>query len=250
MRPSKRRRGLAWLGSRWLSIVGAATLVVATFVLLTSPRFRVEQVTVRRESASADQAITRATQLTQVVGHNIFLLNTARVAREVAMVPSVLSARVVARFPNAVEIELVERVPIASWRTPSGAFLVDDQGLVLAQESGDGVTPGEGALVIRDTTGRELRPGEHVDQRAMLAARELARALPSAGAQAAQLEFGAQGLVVVTDAGWRVIFGDTEDLNPKLANLAGIVELARQQNLRLATVDLRPRDRPFFSLAP
>jgi hypothetical protein len=84
----------------------------------------------------------------------------------------------------------------------------------------------------------------------MLAARELARALPSAGAQAAEVEYSAQGLVVVTDAGWRVIFGDTEDLNAKLANLAGIVELARQQNLRLATVDLRPRDRPFFSLAP
>jgi cell division protein FtsQ len=230
-------------------MAGAVSLLGLSLLLLTSPRFRVEQVTVLHQSASAEQAITRATQLTQVVGQNIFLLNTSRVAREVAMVPSVLSARVVARFPNTVEIELVERVPVVRWHSSAGAFLVDDQGLVLAEATAESGFPGDAVLGIRDTTGLEIRVGEHVDQRTILAARELAKALPSAGAQAREVEYAPQGLVLVTDGGWRVIFGNTDDLNAKLANLTGIVELARQQGLKLATVDLRPKDRPFFSLA-
>ena len=55
---------------------------------------------------------------------------------------------------------------------------------------------------------------------------------------------------VATDEGWRVVFGDADALNTKLANFAAIVELAHTQNLRLALVDLRPKDRPYYQLAP
>jgi cell division septal protein FtsQ len=184
-----------------------------------------------------------------VVGHNIFLVNTARVAREVATVPSVLSVRVVPRAPNVVEIELAERVPIATWATAAGTFLVDDQGVVLGATGGEEATGGPG-FAVRDTTGRPIQPGDVVDRRSLLAARELARALPAAGAQASQVEYSPQGLVLVTDSGWRVIIGDTDGLNAKLANFAGIVELARAQNVKVAVVDLRPRDRPFIQIAP
>jgi cell division protein FtsQ len=250
MRRSRWRQGTAWLRPRWVSLTGAAACFALSLGLLTSPRFRVEQVVVRRHSASAEAAITRASQLSQVVGHNIFLVNTDRVAREVAQVPSVLTARVIPRLPNVVEIELVERVPIAVWHTAGGSLLVDDQGFVLAPASDAAGGPTDPGFAIHDTTGRELRPGDHVDQRALLAARELAKALPAAGASVAEVEYAPQGLVLVTEGGWRVIVGGADGLNAKLANLAGIVEVARSQNLRLAVVDLRPKDRPFYQVAP
>jgi cell division protein FtsQ len=214
-------------------------------VLFTSPRFKVEQIAVRRQSASAEAAITRATQLSQVVGHNVFLVNTARVAQEVAAVPSVRSARVVPRFPNHVEIEIVERVPIAVWRTAAGAFFVDDQGYVVA-EAGDEVPATLPAL--KDTTGRELHPGDQISQRVLLAAIEVATALPKAGAGVREIEVAPQGVVFTTDAGWRVIVGDAESLNQKLANFAAFVELAKSQSLKVQTLDLRPLDRPFYQV--
>ncbi|MGH2370306.1 MAG: cell division protein FtsQ/DivIB, partial [Chloroflexota bacterium] len=133
LRRSKGRRLAAWLGARWLSIANGAALFVLALAMMTSPRCRVEQVAVRRQSASSEAAVTRVTQLSQVVGHNIFLVNTERVAREIAGLPSVLSVRVVLRLPNVVEIDIIERVPIAVWRTANAAFLVDDQGYALAE---------------------------------------------------------------------------------------------------------------------
>ena len=268
------RLGLAWLGVRWLSLANAAALFVLAIALLTSPRFRVEQVVVSHPSSSAQAAVTRATQLSQVVGRNIFLVNTGAVAQEVVAIPSVRRARVIPRLPNLLEIELVEREPIAIWRATNGAFLVDDQGLVMADlrvsEQGVAVPPGSGApdargdppaastsdpadrsrlLSIRDTTGRELALGDLVDQRAVLAARELVKSLPSFGAAVGEVEYSPAGLVLITDRRWRVIVGDTTGLNQKLSNFAAIVELAQSEKLNIGVVDLRPKDRPFYQIA-
>ena len=102
---------------------------------------------------------------------------------------------------------------------------------------------------MTDTTGQELRLGDQVDQRALLAARELVRALPGAGAQVQAVEYSPQGLVLVTDGGWRVVIGEARDLNHKLAGFAAVVDLARQHNLAIKLVDVRPRDRPVYQLA-
>ena len=252
LRRSRWRTTLAWLGPRWFSIVTAGALFGGGGYLLTSPQFRVEQVVVRRDSSAAQAAVTQATQLSQVVGHNIFLINTSRVAQEVAAVPSVLRARVVPQLPNVVEIEIVERVPIAAWRAQNGAFLVDDQGYVLgAAPEGVAVREPEDQVVpvVKDTTGRNLAPGDQVDQHTLLAARELVKALPAAGAGVREIEYSSQGLVFITDRQWRVIFGDADALNTKLATLKAIVDLARSQNMDIRLVDLRPKDRPFFQVA-
>ena len=253
LRPSGARRAASWLAPRWLSMLLGAGAFTAAVMLLTSPRFRVEQVVVSRQSASAQAAVTRASQLSNVVGHNIFLVNTTRVAQEVASLPSVLGARVVPRLPNVVEIEIVERVPIATWRTASGVFLVDDQGYVVAEvREGEtqSVPEDQARMTVKDTSGQEVYVGARVNQRALLAARELAKALPVAGAGVREVEYSTVGLVFVTDRQWRVIFGDTEALNAKLANFKAIADLARSQNLNIRMVDLRPQDRPFYQLAP
>jgi cell division protein FtsQ len=247
LRRSRWRRVAHWLGGRWLSVANATALFVLALAMLTASQCRVEQIVVRRHSAAADEAVTRVTQLSQVIGQNIFLLNTDRVARELASIPSVLSVQVVPRLPNTVEIDIVERVPIATWQTPGGAFLVDDQGLLLAEAQN--APPDPARLVVQDTTGRELRLGERVDQRSLLAARELILALPAAGAQVQGVEYSPQGLVLVTDGGRRVVIGEARDLNVKLANLAAILDLARRQNLDVRFIDLRPRDRPFYQVS-
>jgi cell division septal protein FtsQ len=265
LRRSRGRQLLHWLRERWLSLSNAVALFVLALAMLTTTQCRVEQIAVRRHSASSAEAVTRVTQLSQVIGHNIFLLNTARVAQELATIPSVLTVQVVPRLPNTVEIDIVERVPIATWRTPAGAFLVDEQGFALApaettEQAPNQAPPGAPGgtpdpsrpgplLEVTDTTGQELRLGDRVDQRALLAARELVRALPGTGAQVQAVEYSPQGLVLVTDGGWRVVIGEARDLNHKLAGFAAVVDLARQHNLAIKLVDVRPRDRPVYQLA-
>lgn len=247
LRRSRWRTALQWLGGRWVALIGGAIVLSSAVSLAMLPHFRVEQITVRRESKSAAEAITRATQLAQVVGHNIFLVNSQRIAEEIALIPSVLYARVTPRLPNVMEIEIVERVPIATWHTSGKTFLVDDQGFLIADAIESAVPPD--LFPVKDTTGREVSVGDRVDQRTLLAAREMAKAMPDAGVRVRDAELGVNGLVFTAENGWRIIVGPPEALNAKLANLASVVELAKKNGLKIAVLDLRPKDRPFYQLA-
>src|SRR5688572_17007160 len=186
LRRSRWRTLLEWFGGRWVALFGGAVVLSGAVSLALLPHFRVEQITVRRDTKSAAEAITRATQLAQVVGHNIFLVNSQRIAEEIALIPSVLYARVTPRLPNIMEIEIVERVPIATWHTSGKTFLVDDQGFLIADAS-DAVIPPD-LFPVKDTTGREVSVGDRVDQRALLAAREMAKAMPEAGIRVREAE--------------------------------------------------------------
>jgi cell division septal protein FtsQ len=248
LRRSRWRTLLLWLGGRWVALFGGAVVLSGAVSLAILPHFRVEQITVRRESKSSAEAITRATELAQVVGHNIFLVNSQRVAQEIALIPSVLRARVTPRLPNMMEIEIVERVPIATWHTPAGTFLVDDQGFLIADTSETVVPPD--LFPVKDTTGRAVTVGDRIDQRSLLAAREMAKAMPEAGVRVREAEVGAAGLVFTAESGWRIIVGPPEALNAKLANLASVADLAKKNGLKIAVLDLRPKDRPFYQLAP
>jgi len=250
LRRPRWRAALDWTGGRWPALAFGAAALVGAGTLAALPDFRVAHVTVRHAQGTSDDLVTRATQLAQVVGRNIFLVNSQRVAEEVASIPSVLRARVIPHLPDTVEIEIVERTPIATWRTPVAAFLVDDQGFVMGEASGG---PADPPLVVKDSTGHEVRLGDRIDQRSLLAARELVKAMPSAGVRVREVELASNGLVFTSDAGWRIIFGDVlerEGLNAKLANLASVADLAQKNNLHIALLDLRPKDRPFYQLAP
>ena len=249
LRRSRWRTVLTWAGEHVPALVLAGASFSAAVTLGLLPDFRVQQVAVRHHAPTSEEAITRATQLAQVVGQNIFLVNTQRVAQEIASIPSVLRVRVVPRLPNTVEIEIVERTPIATWQGAGGTFLVDDQGYLIAEAS----TPDAAPLAVRDTTGRALQVGDRVDQRTLLAARELVKAMPATGVRVREVEMSANGLVFTSDAGWRIIFGEIaerEGLNAKLGNLAAVADAALKNNLKIAVLDLRPKDRPFYQLAP
>jgi cell division septal protein FtsQ len=248
LKRSRWRQILTWLAPRWIALLTAISCFTLTLVLLSSQSFIVEHVVVRRESASSHEAITRATELTHVVGQNIFLLHAQRVAQEVASVPSVLHAHVVPRLPNLIEIEIVERTPIAAWHTTGGIYLIDDQGYAIGEVSPEATATD--LLIVKDTTGRDFGLGERVNQRSLLAARELVKALPAIGMTARDVEYSPQGVVLTTESGWRVIFGETDNLNAKLAGFAAIVEFARKENVKIAVLDLRPHERPYYQLAP
>ena len=237
-----------WLGWNWLSAGNLLALAGLVALLLTSPQFQVTQVVIARESASAAAAMTRAHEVSNVVGTSIFLLHTERLAREIEAIPSVRSAQVRARLPNRVIVEIAEREPVAVWRAVNGTFLVDPEGQIIGSTAAD--APRLPAVVIHETNGVERAPGHRIERKALLTARELRRVLPDLGVDPLAIEYGTTGLTVVSGDGWRIIFGDLEQLNAKLENLAAILDMQRRQPEAVEMIDLRPVERPYYRLIP
>ncbi len=236
-----------WLGWNWLSVANLLALCGVVVLLLTSAQFQVTQVVIARESTSA-AALARAHELSNVIGTSVFLLHTGRLAREIETIPSVRSAQVRARLPDLVIVEITEREPVAVWHAVNGAFLVDREGQIISSTTDD--AQGQPAIVIHETSGRERVPGQRVERRILLTARELRRVLPQLGIDLLAIEYGTTGLTVVGDNGWQIIFGDLEQLNAKLENLAAILDMQRQQPEAVGLIDLRPVERPYYRLIP
>ena len=234
-----------WLGWNWLSVANLLALCVVLLLLLTSPQFQVTQVVIAQEWESG-ASLTPAHELSNIVGRSIFLLHTERLAREIEALPSVRSAQVRARLPDRVIVEIAKRVPVAVWHAVNGAFLVDREGQIVGPAT-DGA-PQQPTIVIHETSGREREPGQRVERRILLTARELRRVLPELGIDPQTIEYGTIGLTVVGSNGWRIIFGDLEQLNAKLENLVAILDMQRQQPEPLALIDLRPVERPYYRL--
>ena len=234
-----------WLGWNWLSAANLLALCGVTALLLTSPQFQVTQVIIAQEWESS-ATLAQAHELSNVVGRSIFLLHTGRLAREIEALPSVRSAQVRARLPDRIIVEIAKREPVAVWQAVNGAFLVDHEGQIIGPAT-DG-TPDQPVMVIHETSGVERVPGQRIERRILLTARELGRVLPQLGIESLAIEYGTLGLTVVGSNGWRIIFGELEQLNAKLENLAAILDLQRRQPEPVEVIDLRPVERPYYRL--
>lgn len=236
-----------WLGWNWLSVANLLALCGVIALLLTSPQFQVTQVIIAREAESS-ATLAQAHELSSVVGKSIFLLHTERLAREIEALPSVRSAQVRVRLPDRVIVEIARREPVAVWQAVNGPFLIDREGQIIGPATDD--APDQPALVIQETSGVERVPGQRIERRILLAARELRRILPQLGVEPLAIEYGTLGLTVVGSTGWRIIFGELEQLNAKLENLAAILDLQRRQPEPVEVIDLRPVERPYYRLVP
>jgi cell division septal protein FtsQ len=78
------------------------------------------------------------TALSGVAGRRIFQVRPAGTAERVAAHPQVREARVTARLPNSVWIEVVETAAVLRWETPTGTFLVDENGRVVSAAADPG----------------------------------------------------------------------------------------------------------------
>ncbi len=233
-----------WLGWSWLSVANLLALCGVIALLLTSPQFQVMQVIIPQERESR-ATLAQAHELSNVVGRSIFLLHTGRLVQDIEALPSVRSAQVRARLPDRIIVEIAKREPVAVWQAVNGAFLVDLEGQIIGPVTDDAPGP---AMVIQETNGVERVPGQRVERRILLTARELRRVLPQLGIAPLAIEYGTLGLTVVGSNGWRIIFGELEQLNAKLENLVAILDLQHRQPEPVAVLDLRPVERPYYRL--
>jgi len=219
----------------------AITTIVGTAALYLSPLLRVQKVEVVGATAvSTDEVLS----LARIDGDSMLRLDLAAAERRMESIPMVQSARFERRWPQTIRVIVTERAPWALWEIGADRYVIDTEGVVLP-----GSAPIENAPVIRDVSGpARLAPGDHVDRDAVLLAQALLQRVPQTLAMnVAALEYSPhQGLALTTDAGYRVVVGDSQNIDYKLAVWQAIEGRLGRETMAGHVLDLRFGDRPSF----
>lgn len=223
-------------------LIGVAGLgaIVALIALYLSPAMRVHDIEVAG-AAQVDPGKVR--ELAALDGDSMLHLNTSYAEEQIRFLPLVNDVRIERRWPQTVRIIVSERQPWGYWQVGDTHYVIDSEGVVLAN-----VPPAEGAPVIKDSNPVRLLPGDRVDLDAVQLTRTLIERVPAALAlNIVSFDYsGAQGLALVTDAGYRVVVGDSQNVDYKLAIWKAMEDQLGRESMPGHVLDLRFRDRPSF----
>jgi hypothetical protein len=277
------RRGLLW---KLLSIfVGGALVILLGSFILTGSAFRIALVNVE---GSKNAGLVSSIQQLGIQGQNIFLLDVTGFTERVESLPLVASVELRKQLPNRLTIQVKERQPVILWQVGKDTFAVDSQGMILAPAAALSSTESNGenlSTVIdvstRQGTGKQngknsgknilpvLQPGAHLEGADIVFAQDIMRRLPPlVGVSTFKLYYdgtmdtdtnnsGGKGLdsrgsfIIESPGGWKAYLGGSADTNPlenRLIELREILALTQQQQLDVATIDLRYGLRPTFTI--
>lgn len=258
-RSGAQRRGRTFW-RRFLTIFALVALAIAALGFsLFSPTFYIGQVTVK---GTNNTTLVRTIQHMGMLGQNIFLIDIAGFTSRVDALPLVSSADIEKAWPNALTVSVVERRPVLLWQTPRATYSVDGHGVVIGLAS---ETAGAGHLMtVVDMRSKaviqRVQPGTQLNAGDIAFARQVFAQLPGvAGISAFTLRYaaasgqssGSGSFIVQSPQGWIAYLGGAADTNPldnRLVELQQILNRARQQQLTLATIDLRYGLRPVFTV--
>jgi cell division septal protein FtsQ len=239
-RAERHRRRLRWRRILvTLAIVGA---IAGAFFLYRSPLLRVQEVAV---AGTVNIPPERIREVAAIQDDSMFNADFAGARERIAALALIKSVHTKREWPDRVSIEVVERVPWGYWDLAGTTYVVDGEGVVLAD-----ITPAEGAPVIKDIGAPTppLAAGERVDGDAVRLAQALLTSVPEQLAIAiAAFEYRPEsGLAVVTEAGYRVVMGDSQNMDYKLAVWRAVEEDIGRGAMKGHVLDLRFGDRPAF----
>ncbi len=225
-----------------LVIAGLATILLVW--MLTSPVMKVRNITVHR-AASSPPPVVSAERIEsfvgQFVGASVFRVDTAAIREELQEIPGVADALVDVSVDGHLTVTIAYDAPVANWIIGGQSYLVDADGQILAARYRPDLE-----LTIEDTAVREAVPGEHVNLPALLAAYQLQSNLPLLRVFPNRIQYAAGNLTVIDHSGRELRFGSIDQLEPKLVALQAVLERATRRGERIASVDLRPVDRPTY----
>jgi cell division protein FtsQ len=227
---------------RWRRIFIALALVAAVagaVALFRSPLLRVQEVQVVGAASVTPQQVT---DLADLEGASMFNAPLDDAKARILALPMVKAVEAKLDWPNKVRIEVIERKPWGHWDLAGTSYVIDEEGVVLAN-----VEPAKDAPVIHDMGDpAQLSPGDRVDADAVALAQELLQSVPKQLAlNVIRLEYTPEdGLSLTTNAEYRVVMGDSQNVKYKLAVWRKVEEEIGREAMTGHVLDLRFRDRP------
>lgn len=259
--PTRSGQRIARSGSFWrrfLSLLAVLVICIAgASFALTSSNFRVQQVEV---VGTQNGTLVHTIQNMGIQGQNIFLLDMGAMITRIEAIPVVAWASLIRQLPDQITVNVVERTPVLLWQTQQGIFSIDSHGVVIGAASGfTGTNSLMTVIDERDGAAQQVQPGALLNEADIAFAREVFARLPQvSGVPSFTLRYdnvpkqGRHGsFIVVSSDGWLAYLGSADDTNPldtRLVELQQILSLAQQEQLKLATIDLRFGLRPVYTL--
>ncbi len=247
-------------------LFGSTAIILAATFVFTSNAFRIEQVNV---SGTHNQTLIDAIQRMGMQKQNIFLVNVTAITSQVEAYPLVASASLSKQWPNQLLINVVERQPVLLWQTTQGTYSVDSQGVVIARASDTiGI---DRLMTVVDTRVQNknqiIHPGMRLNASDIAFASNVFQRLPQLigtstfklrydGGSKANQSSNTTNMTTYTiesSSGWVAYLGTADDSNPldnRLTELQTILSLAQQQQMSLATIDLRYGLHPVYTVKP
>jgi cell division protein FtsQ len=220
------------------AVISVLPIAVASYL---SPTFRVGDVEVVG-TTQVDAA--QVEQLASLDGDSMFRLDSTGAEKRIGYLPLIKSVTIERRWPNTVRIVVNERQPWAYWQVGDQKYVIDSEGIVLAD-----LPPAEGAPTVKDLTNPvRLVPGDHVDRDAVALTYLLLQRVPEVLAwNPAGFEYTTdKGLALLADVGYRVVIGDSQNIEYKLAVWKKIEESLGRAAMSGHVLDLRFENRPAF----
>ncbi len=203
-----------------------------------SPALRVNNVSVSGTTALNPAEVE---SIAGIDGQSMLTVDFAEAQRHIEALPNVASVSFERHFPQTIEIKITERAPWGVWLVKGTPYVIDVEGVVLSGPVK------EGALTISAISEVDpLVPGDRVDRDAIQLTQELLNQVPGRLALGiAAVEWSnASGLTITTDAGYRVVVGDSENVEYKLAVWSQIEAELGREAMDGHVLDLRFSDRP------
>jgi cell division septal protein FtsQ len=264
-----RRGGFLWKVLGMFALL--AVFVLGASFAMTSPAFRVAQVSVM---GTHNAILISSIQHLGMQGQNIFLIDVVALTARIDMLPVVASVNIEKQLPNQLLVTVTERAPVLLWQTKYGTYSVDKNGVVIAPASE--TTGADSLMTVVDTrssaaarkgttapASAAIHPGVRLNEADISFAMAVFASLPKlTGITDFTLRYAANGpgngsndgsYQIESKTGWLAYLGGANDANPlgnRLLELQQILTLAQQQQLNLATIDLRFGLRPVYTLKP
>jgi cell division protein FtsQ len=201
--------------------------------LYRSPLLSVRSVSVQGNVTLSGDSLRQAAGID---GESLLRPDFAGAERRLDALPLVREAHVSRAWPFGAKITIAERAPWGTWQAGDQHYVVDNEGVVL-----DLPAPPGAPVVTQTDPGAALSPGQTVDVGAIEVAQKLATtAQQTLGRSVTGFEFSqASGLTAVFDGSLRVMFGDAQNYDFKLATLFALLQKGQNEGDELHSVDLR-----------
>jgi cell division protein FtsQ len=216
-----------------------ASLIGGGLALYLTPVLRVQEVQV---TGAQTLDASYLAELADLESASMFTAPLDEAQDRLAALSMVKSVKAERLWPHTVRLVVEERQPWMYWYTQDSEYVVDADGVVL-----EGTMPAADAPVIYDQdSSAHFQPGDVIDADAVHLAKQLLDSLPATlDLGLVRLEYdGREGLSLITDAGYRVIVGDSLGLEYKLAVWQALEQTLGRQEMQGHVLDLRFGDRP------
>jgi len=211
--PVIRRASAGLPAGRIAAAVVIVALVGALYGVMSSSAFTMRRLDVSGVLFTSRDAVFAAMGLGPNDHPNVFTLSTRRLRSALLALPAVADADVRVSLPDRVAVTLQERPPILVWAAAGRRWLVDADGIVLADAATAPAAISAGLPVFSDDrSGRTpLAVGGRLDPLDLTVARRLGGLTPrELGSHASSLSFGVtdqEGFAIEAPDRWHAVFG-------------------------------------------